>query len=203
MQVIDLEPSDDVAEASWIGPRLHPFNSYDAGSIIPTGFEAYARLDHEHEGVLPETVAQALVTVLQAQASTLDPLWLGIWNGYGYLYTDVQPMTITATRLFESEGDEPAPPPVVWRQPPVRRKGTPLLRLPFRDYLLYRGSLAQVPGWMQGPNLWWPVDRAWCVASEIDLPWTFIGGSATLIEAILGDEGLNARRTSLNESNVS
>jgi len=202
MQVIDLEPSDDVAEAAWIGPRLHPFNSYNAGSIIPTGFDAYARLDHEHEGVLPETVAQALVTVLQAQASTLDPLWLAIWNGYGYLYAGVPQMTITATR-FVSESDEPGQPPIVWRHPPARRKGTPLLRLPGRDYLLYRGSFAQVPGWMQGPNLWWPVDRAWCVASEIDLPWTFVAGSASLIEAVLADRDLTARRTSLDESNVS
>ena len=202
MQVIELEPSDDIGGAGWIGPRLHPFTSYDAGSVIPTGFDAYARLDHEHEGVLPETIAQALVDVLQAQTSKVDPLWLAIWNGYGYLYADVQPTNITAIS-FVSESDEPGPPPIVWRHPPARRKVTPLLRLPGRDYLLYRGSFAQVPGWMQGPNLWWPVDREWCVASEIDLPWTFVGGSSSLIEAVLADPDLNARRTSLDESNVS
>jgi hypothetical protein len=203
VQVIDLEPSDDVAQAAWIGPRLHPFNSYDAGSVIPTGFDGYARLDHEHEGVLPEAVARALVNVLQAQTSNPDPLWLAIWEGYGYMYAGVPSMTITATRLFVPEDDEPGPPPIVWRHPPPRRKGTPRLRLPGRDYLLYRGSFAQVPGWMQGPNLWWPVDRAWCVASEIDLPWTFVGGSTRLIDAVIGDQDLNARRTSVDESNVS
>ena len=26
------------------------------------------------------------------------------------------------------------------------------------------------------PNLWWPDDRAWCVASEIDLDYTLVGG---------------------------
>jgi hypothetical protein len=56
---------------------------------------------------------------------------------------------------------------------------------------------------MQGPNLWWPVDRAWCVASEIDLPWTFVGGSTKLIDAVIGAHDLNARVTSVDESNVS
>jgi hypothetical protein len=203
MQVIELEPSDDVAEAAWIGPRLHPFNSYDAGSVIPTGFDAYARLDHDREGVLPEAVARALVGVLSAQTSNRDPLWLAMWEGYGYMYAGNSFATLTATRLFVPEGDEPGPSPIVWRRPPSRHKGTPRLRLPGRAYLLYRGSLAQVPGWMEGPNLWWPADLAWCVASEIDLPWTFVGGSTDLIEAVLGDQDLNARRTSVDESNVS
>ena len=202
MQVIDLEPTDDVSEAAWIGPRLHPFNSYDAGSVIPTGFDAYARLDHEREGVLPEAVAKALIEVLSAHTPQRDPLWLAIWEGYGYLYADASLITLTSTR-FVAEGEEPGPPPIVWRRPPSRRKGTPRLMLPGRDYLLYRGSLAQVPGWMEGPNLWWPVERAWCVASEIDLPWTFVGGSTDLIDGVLGHPDLNARRISLDESNVS
>jgi len=202
MQVIDLEPSDDVAQAAWIGPRLHPFNSYNAGSVIPTGFDAYARLDHERGGVLPEAVAQALVDVLSTQTSNRAPLWLAIWDGYGYLYAGTSFLPLTATSLVPNDED-PGPPPFVWRRPPSRLKGTPRLRLPGRDYLLYRGSFGQVPGWIEGPNLWWPVDRAWCVASEIDLPWTFVGGSTDLIEALLGHQGLNARRTSPEKSNVS
>jgi hypothetical protein len=41
-------------------------------------------------------------------------------------------------------------------------------------------------------DLWWPADRAWCVASEIDLPWTYIGGSRGLIDAILTDDCIEA-----------
>jgi hypothetical protein len=53
------------------------------------------------------------------------------------------------------------------------------VHLPQRDYLLFEGPLeaATELGWnMQGggfvpqsPNLFWPDDHAWCVASEIDL----------------------------------
>jgi hypothetical protein len=42
----------------------------------------------------------------------------------------------------------------------------------------------------RAPNLWWPVDHTWCVASEIDFPWTYVGGSSELIERLLADERL-------------
>ena len=43
----------------------------------------------------------------------------------------------------------------------------------------------QAAGWEDGPNLWWPDDHAWCVASEIDLAYTYVGGSRKLIEQVL------------------
>ncbi len=41
----------DVTPASWIAPRLQPFLQ-DVGSVIPSGFEAYARLFHPVEEVV-------------------------------------------------------------------------------------------------------------------------------------------------------
>jgi hypothetical protein len=41
-------------------------------------------------------------------------------------------------------------------------------------------------------NLFWPADRAWCVASEIDFDSTLIGGSIDLIRNILDAPGLDA-----------
>lgn len=72
----------------------------------------------------------------------------------------------------------------------------PRVELPNRNYLLYSGevsgALALVASEHQTPNLWWPADRCWCVATEIDLPWTYVGGSAELIGAILADPRLEA-----------
>ena len=42
------------------------------------------------------------------------------------------------------------------------------------------------------PNLVWPADRAWFLASEIDFDSTLVGGSSELIETILGDSKLDA-----------
>ncbi|WP_327045800.1 hypothetical protein OG320_29665 [Microbispora sp. NBC_01189] len=39
--------------------------------------------------------------------------------------------------------------------------------------------------WTQSPSLFWPADRAWCVATEIDFDSTFVGGSTAAIGAVL------------------
>lgn len=78
----------------------------------------------------------------------------------------------------------------------------PRVRLPGRDYLLFVGELAAAvdAGWrplpeltlFQSPNLFWPQDRAWCVATEIDFDSTLVAGSASLIDRILVAPGLDA-----------
>jgi hypothetical protein len=42
----------------------------------------------------------------------------------------------------------------------------------------------------QSPNLLWPEDRAWFVASEVDFDSTLLGGSRALIEALLASPDL-------------
>ena len=37
----------------------------------------------------------------------------------------------------------------------------------------------------QSANLWWPDDRAWFVATDIDLMTTYVGGSAAAIADVL------------------
>jgi len=76
------------------------------------------------------------------------------------------------------------------------------VHLPHRDYLLLAGPLlaALCMGWhvrpdgfeAQSPNLFWPADRAWCVASEIDFDSTLVGGTAELADAILAAPALDA-----------
>jgi hypothetical protein len=57
---------------------------------------------------------------------------------------------------------------------------------------LFRGSLSDAEGWEDGPNLWWPEDRAWCVASEIDHSYSYVAGSAELINELLAHPDLEA-----------
>jgi hypothetical protein len=47
-------------------------------------------------------------------------------------------------------------------------------------------------GWGQAPNLIWPEDRAWFVATEYDFDSTLVGGSRELIDAILASPHLEA-----------
>ncbi|MGW4330147.1 hypothetical protein ACWEKR_30185 [Nocardia sp. NPDC004573] len=62
--------------------------------------------------------------------------------------------------------------------------------MPFRGPLSEAGQwgaadlLPARPRTINSPNRSWPADRAWLAATEIDLPWTGIAGSAALIEAL-------------------
>jgi hypothetical protein len=52
------------------------------------------------------------------------------------------------------------------------------------------------PTWFdQSPNLWWPQDRAWFVATEVDHAWTYIGGSRELIGLLMADKRLEILQT--------
>ena len=58
---------------------------------------------------------------------------------------------------------------------------------------LATANLAPEPS-EQSVNLWWPADRSWCVATDIDLMSTYVGGSADCISALLDATELEAAR---------
>ena len=85
------------------------------------------------------------------------------------------------------------------------------MRAPHRDHLLFHGPIDAIMAffatdwprgnvWSNSPNIWWPKDRSWCVATDIDLCHTYIGGSRECIEAILSHPELEALPTTLDES---
>ena len=201
----------DVSPAGWIGPRLHPF-AQDIGSVIPEGFAAYARLFHPVEvdrdrrerwsdvaarngrivhsemqfhmiaaprgqtpsvdynrgnqprmGTLHVEQRRILVDHLRSATTTPDRCWFAMWEGFGGL----------------DDGG-------------IRER----VELPSRNYLLYSGpvdrTLESPHPFDQSPNLWWPEDRAWFVATEIDFDSTFVGGDDRLIAALASDQRLEA-----------
>jgi hypothetical protein len=51
----------------------------------------------------------------------------------------------------------------------------------------------------QSPNLWWPEDQAFIVATEVDFAWTYAGGSKKLIDDIISDDLLEAMPVRLDD----
>jgi hypothetical protein len=47
-------------------------------------------------------------------------------------------------------------------------------------------------------GLWWPADRAWFVATEIDLEWTFVAGNPELIKCLQQDLRLEVVETTFD-----
>jgi hypothetical protein len=248
-----LPPSEDVEAADWIRERLHPF-ARDVGSVIPSGFAAYARIFHpasaSHDwvpvdvrwsavaswsgrtvhpemqfhaiaspvepgetdgpmpwsgeprlGVLSKAQMSAVAGLLPTFTSTPQTCWLCLWDGYGYVTGAVVPL-----HAFK-QGAPPAGPrrSKRWnlRMPtPKAQGGLPdrkRVRLPSRDYLLFRGPIDKAMGWEDGPNLWWPDDRSWCIASEIDLPYSYVGGPQELIDAIVAHPAIEALPATLGD----
>jgi len=235
-----VRPSDQVEAADWIRERLHGF-AVDVGSVVPQGFDAYARVFHPalrpgwspadpddgevrwsevaastgrivhpemqfhgiaaptpgregvravwsgepRLGVLSRHQAATLIPLLAAHTSTPERCWFCLWEGYGYLTGAIAPLV----RTFWKEGEPRTPPAAA---PPRPRLQLSRVRLPGRDYLLFTGSAGQAEGWEDGPNLWWPDDRAWCVASEIDFPYSYVGGTRELVDQILASALLEA-----------
>ncbi len=71
-----------------------------------------------------------------------------------------------------------------------------------REYWVFRGSMEELarPPWhecergthSETPNLAWPADRSWCLATEIDFDSTLVGGSTELIAAVVHSPALEA-----------
>ena len=38
------------------------------------------------------------------------------------------------------------------------------------------------------PSLWWPTDRKWCVARDIDINWSYIAGATALTDRLLATD---------------
>jgi hypothetical protein len=172
--------------AAWSGTPLRPDAQFHtvALPLLRPEREAPWSSQGPREGSLYPPDAEALAGIVREWTSTPGRCWFCVWDGHGWGGTLLTPA---------GEPSVPLPDPV---PEPVRRG--PRVHLPERDYLLYTGPaeavLAAGPlsGDDQTANLWWPADRAWCVASEIDLAWTYVGGPAGLIERVLADGRIEA-----------
>ncbi len=136
----------------------------------------------------------ALIDILRAFTTTPSRCWFCIWDGYGWFRAGG--MTILSPLGSEEIESPLAAPKTVLSGPRVH--------LPQRDYLLYGGPVSAATTFSgyafgQTPNLWWPEDRVWCVATEIDLPCTYIGGDAQLIERLLGNHRIEALPAQLTD----
>jgi hypothetical protein len=142
-------------------------------------------------GTLPAGDAAVLVELLDqhGRATHRQQCWFCVWDGYGWDHT--VSMTATSGGNAIPQGPMVLPDPI----PQWVRTG-PRVQLPNRQYLLFTGpihaAMAFVNNEQQTANLWWPQHHGWCVASEIDLPWTYLGGPESLIETVLADPRLEA-----------
>jgi hypothetical protein len=167
--------------SKWSGVALHPrvqWHEVALPQVIPPA-EPPWRSQGPRPGSLYLPDTEDLVENMVPYTPTPQECCFCVWSGYGGGVT---------VRVPSGSGTVTLP----------RRSRPPrIVELPWREYELFEGPLAGALTFElssgnrhQSANLWWPTDHSWCVASEIDLPWTYVGGSKELIGHLLADERL-------------
>ncbi len=214
-----MTPAPDTRTADWVVTGLRGFGE-SVLSVVPAGFPTYVRVFHPayrgplanpmpvrwaeiaethakryHAGMqlsavtgriefwnerpptdfdwwpkmpMPRDLVMPLAAILARHTTTADRCWFATWEGYGDLPDDI-------------------------RQAPIFRAG--------HRYHLQAGPITAVmerttdPSYIDhSPNIWWPDDRAWCVASEIDLNSTYVACDEACAEELLSAPELEALR---------
>lgn len=197
-----LHPAGDArgAPTTWkvvaerTGRTVHPQAQWhalvDAPDMVNTGDGLWPHASPPVGSLAPAPSAE-LHTVLAQHTTTPQDCIFGLWEGWGWIHSS------PAVAIMSSDGTPTAvPSPFTDAE-----RATPRLHLPDRDYLLFTGPLSAAAAlsqrdrysfsW-QSPNLIWPADRAWFIATEIDFDSTLIGGSENLIADVLAAPGLEA-----------
>lgn len=184
-----------VAESN--GRIMHPLAQYARistpapGRAEPTPL---ADIQEPETGDLGPACLRSLCEVLAHHTTAPARCWFAVCNGWGDL---------GGSGPVASSAMGGAPPPI--RRAPAAwqlDQHAPQFELPHRVYYLFTGPLSdavKIGRWVtydwflpQSPNLFWPDDRSWCVASEIDFDSTLVGGTTDLIAGILHRDDLEA-----------
>ena len=140
---------------------------------------------------MDEAECSALMNVLSRFTTTPERCYFAVWHGYGGMFSKEH-----CEQLFGKSA--------------ASRLSRATVQITFRnpDHILFSGPLEAVmdfQGWMgdrwfgQAPDVWWPEDRAWCVASDIDADVTCLAGSRGCIEAVLVTPELEALPAQLTD----
>jgi hypothetical protein len=170
--------------AAWAGTRVHGLAQF-AAIVRPgpkAGHEAQPWAYEPSIGKLPSSTWTVLARLLSSATATPDHCCFGVWDGWTYQ---------GGQQLAYRAGAETVPVEEV-----------PRMVIADREYALFVGPLAAYGdvGYLLrsgrfdalAPSLVWPQDRAWLVATDIDLDSTYVGGSAQMVSALVADSLLEA-----------
>jgi hypothetical protein len=188
--VLRFEPDPSLAD--WFARSDEPWD--ELVTMGPAGFGSYARVRYLDEDRISQRVLFARLRVhLAGQTNTPGDCFHGLWDG-------------AVSRMY---GD-PARGDLPWF--PASVLAGPRVRIPQREYMLFRGHLDEVGQWgatdpatgssrddeIPGPHLLWPADHRWFVATDVDSDFTWVGGSDELVGAVITDPALDAGRVHRN-----
>lgn len=166
------------------------------GALVPNDFAAYARLEAPSADVADwwsayRALFAAVADVGARHSSTPGAAWFAVWEGHGWttsttLYARQGPLDRAGRRALRAEQRR-------LRDDDLRRNArireglaeVPRLELTHRTHYLVSGPVSAVtalrepgaPDRWQRPDLFWPDDRQWFVATDVDFWSLYVGGS--------------------------
>lgn len=170
------DAADAGAAAQWMATACDGVPG-TVGSWVPATFPSYARIHAPEPGddwwAAYRELHATVAAVAGRHTSTPDSVCFAIWEGHGFA---------NATTHTARQGPLDALPAFE----------TLSLGSPFRRYVLLRGpveaaALLDEPGSsgsFQRPDLWWPADRRWFVATDTDFWSLYVGGADALIDEL-------------------
>ncbi len=205
-----------------VGATMHPLVQWNRFAALHQGrdFDDGWAVGQVPEGFLDLDLLAVLVGHLSGATSTPGDLVVGFWEGSGDLHGAARPYVAAGSGLLGwvlrvSHGRFAGRRAHVERD--QRTGPTPELRAalasghflawPEREMILFATSADELadPRWVEDPGLGvasgtdelspqliWPRGREWVVASEIDWDSKIVAGSRTLVDAVLGDDRLEA-----------
>ncbi|MDV6260015.1 hypothetical protein [Rhodococcoides yunnanense] len=202
----------DVSAGDWLRERIPRFGS-TVSALVPDVYPTHLRLLHpawtirevglDRSPVRWKILADALGAVMHQTVAWGSMIEAGVRSGRGTgegSLWDASPTTgelparetvALATVLAEHTTTPDDCYFGFWEGLGFRGvpENHPRMTLPGRRHLLVRGSVGDAGRELQGflPSIWWPADRAWFVASDVDLMSTYVGGATELANALHGE----------------
>ena len=207
----DTKPGLWARIAASCGTTLHPLAQYRMLAGLDPRSVA-ARRWPESTAPVPEVGSAdrrsltVLRDVLERHTGTPERCWFALWKGWGGLPDawHAAPSFALPGRdhhLFAGALADVVEISVEFECAGIAASGQGAAWLPLGSAT---GRPEQPPDWaevaerwraagsLRSPNLWWPDDRTWCVASEIDLDSTLVAGPAALVAELVGHPDLEA-----------
>ena len=188
-----VEPAPSAAPAAWV-PGACGGTDFTVGALVPDIHPSVLRIEappsSDHFWPRYRDLFATIASVGERHTSSADRAWFAIWEGHGFDTSTRHiawrgPLDDATSAWLEQERarlrDENER-----RNAAIRAamRSLPRLAMTHRTYLLVTGPVAAVTelrdpasvnGW-QRPDLFWPDDRAWFVATDVDFWSLYVGG---------------------------
>lgn len=143
---------------------LHPLAQFAKVARLETADSDQAQFLAPAEGQLDDESADALIAMLRHRTERPEQCVFAVWDGWGYDLEDV----------------------------PLAQTPPPGIEIGLRSYLVGLGPIDYAARLPMPPAYWWPADRAWLVATDIDMNSTLVGCTGATAELLLRDARLEA-----------